>query len=351
MRRSLDINDITSIAAAAPLARPVFGLADAKSIVADASRAPSIHNTQPWSWQFSPRGLELRADRSRQLRVADPDGHSLMVSCGAAVELTDLAVRAAGWSCVTRLLPDRFDTDLLATYTQFVPVPVKGIDIERLAASARRVSDRRPFRPETVTENDIEALRGAADGHGVHVHFSQQRQERTNLAVAVSSADRVERADRDYLAEAAYWLREGTGSVDGVPLTAVPRVTAGHPRHTEIPVRDFEIGTSGREQIPLDVDEQPSIAVILGNSDSPLIQLRSGIAMMRLMIAAELLGVSSCPLSQAVDLGAFRSRLQTLMGWQAYPEMMLRLGYPPSPAEAESRSARRPVSQVLMTGT
>ena len=43
-----------------------------------AGHAPSIHNTQPWAWRLDADGLTLLADRSRQLAVADPDGHSLL---------------------------------------------------------------------------------------------------------------------------------------------------------------------------------------------------------------------------------------------------------------------------------
>ena len=78
---------------------------DVEQALAVAVRAPSIHNTQPWAWQLGPDALVLRADRTRQLAVADPDGHSLLVSCGAALHLTELALRARGWQLETTLLP------------------------------------------------------------------------------------------------------------------------------------------------------------------------------------------------------------------------------------------------------
>ena len=92
--------------AATPLRR-----ADIEPIVAVANRAPSIHNTQPWSWQLHPFRLCLRADRSRQLQIADPDGHSLLISCGAAVALTELGLRGLGRQVLTRRLPDPGDPD------------------------------------------------------------------------------------------------------------------------------------------------------------------------------------------------------------------------------------------------
>ena len=72
-----------------------------EAALAVAVRAPSIHNTQPWAWRLDPDGLVLRADRTRQLAVADPDGHSLLVSCGAALHLTEIALEAQGWQLET----------------------------------------------------------------------------------------------------------------------------------------------------------------------------------------------------------------------------------------------------------
>ncbi|MFD0821037.1 nitroreductase, partial [Micromonospora zhanjiangensis] len=37
-----------------------------------ALRAPSVFNTQPWRWRIGPDGLELHADRDRQLAATDP---------------------------------------------------------------------------------------------------------------------------------------------------------------------------------------------------------------------------------------------------------------------------------------
>jgi hypothetical protein len=69
--------------------------------------------------------------------------------------------------------------------------------------------------------------------------------------------------------------------------------------------------------------------------------------MMRLMVRAELLGLATCPLSQAVDLAAFRTRVQGLMGWVGYPQMMLRIGYPTSSTAELPATPRRGPNDVL----
>jgi nitroreductase len=323
--------------------------ATAEAVVRVASRAPSLHNTQPWAWRLDRGRLELRADRERQLHVADPDGHSLRISCGAALALAQIAFAGEGWLVHVERLPDPDDPDLLASFADPRPHPPTAADREQLTAAARRYSERRPFRPDPVPAELVEELRTAAEGRGVHVQFPIREEEKLNLAVAVSWADRVERKDPAYLAEMRRWQQDADVHSEGVPAFAIPHVPTGHPRHTDIPLRDFEIGVSGQQQIAADVDERPLIAVLLTDSDTPGEQLAAGEAMLRLMVRAEAAGLASCPLSQAVDLIAFRARVQTLMGWTACPQMMLRIGYPPSDPPSGG-SPRRPIADQLDIG-
>src|SRR5205814_5546335 len=55
--------------------------------------APSGHNTQPWFFRIAEDGVEVYADYSRRLPVADPGDRELMMSIGAAI--TNLRAAAA----------------------------------------------------------------------------------------------------------------------------------------------------------------------------------------------------------------------------------------------------------------
>ena len=319
---------------------------DVAAVVASASRAPSIHNTQPWRWSFHDGLLDLRADRRRQLHVADRDGHSLLVSCGAAAELTGLALRAEGWSITAVAIPDESDPDLLTRFTMTERGPSDRRAATMLAAAQRRRSERRVFGPDPVPTEVVDRLRKSVEAEGVFVHFPSRRDELLDLAVAVSSADHAERDDPAFAAEMASW-RHGV-SDDGIPDTVIPEVPVDSPRHTDVPLRDFEAGVSGGQLVAAGVDEQPLLAVLFTDLDRATDRLTAGRAMMRLMIQAELEDVATCPLSQSVDLLAFRTRLRTLMSWTGHPQMMLRLG--PRPAgDAAPLTRRRPVDDVLST--
>ncbi len=312
-----------------------------------AVRAPSIHNTQPWRWVFTGDTLDLYADRSRALPATDPDGRALVLSCGGALYLACLGLAAAGWATTVDRAPGD-DADLLARI-RFADRQPAGQDVHELAAAAeRRHSERRPFRTEPVPADTLDELRRAAGVGGVYAHVVVRPDERLDLAVVVSWANRLEAEDEAYRTELSRWVRaEAAEAGEGIPPSAIPHVPAGEPRHTDVPVRDFEVGTAGGAEIPAGVDEQPAYLVVFTTDDDTVARLRAGEAYVLLSIEAERRGLASSAVTQAIDLPGVRDRLRALMDWPDHPQMILRVGWPPPDAAGAPATPRRAVADVL----
>ncbi|WP_187406084.1 hypothetical protein [Microbispora triticiradicis] len=78
-----------------------------RRLVAATGQAPSVLNTQPWRLRaVRSEFAELLADPDRRLRVSDPRGRSLHVSCGAALFNLRLALRTDGHRPLVWLLPN-----------------------------------------------------------------------------------------------------------------------------------------------------------------------------------------------------------------------------------------------------
>jgi nitroreductase len=308
-------------------------------------RAPSIHNTQPWRWVYRAGSLELYADRSRQLPALDPDGRSVLLSCGAALDLARLGFAAAGWRTEVDRLPDPDQPDLLARIRPVARVAVDPSTVERARAAERRHTDRRPFRPEPVPDDATRSLLAVATDDGVYAYAVQRADEQLDLAVVFSWADGVEAADPAYRAELAHWTRDAEAP-DGIPASAVPHVSAGAPRHTDVPVRDFEAGITGGQALTEAVDERPLYLVVFTTTDDRVARLRSGEAYARISVEAERLGLASSAMTQAVDLPALRERFRMLMNWNDHPQMVLRVGRP-QPGGTAPETGRRPLTAVL----
>jgi len=60
-------------------------VATVRTALALATRAPSVHNVQPWKWRVGAASLQLYSDPTRNLIHTEPDGRDMMVSCGAAL--------------------------------------------------------------------------------------------------------------------------------------------------------------------------------------------------------------------------------------------------------------------------
>jgi nitroreductase len=318
----------------------------AADAVAVAIHAPSILNTQPWQWHLNDGDLALRADRSRQLRAIDSDGHSLLLSCGAALHLASLALGASGWVTDIARAPDKADLDLLAR------LEVRGRrerdveDRERVVAALQRRSERRPFADTAIAPQLIEHLTSVEEFDGVTVRIPRDCDEMIALAVAVDWAEQLEQNDPAFRAELAAWVRTGDGHQDGVLASAIPHVRAGHPRHTDVSVGDYALDAPARQRIATEVDERPILALIVTASDDVASRLRAGEAAMSMLITAQRHGLGSCIISQAFASVASRTRLRNELATGAYPQTMIRFGAMPSGTPAPP-APRRPVQDVL----
>jgi nitroreductase len=68
-----------------------------RALVAKAARAPTVHNVQPARWRFlADGGVVLYRAVDRALPVADPTGHDVRVSLGAAWEGMSIALSCRG---------------------------------------------------------------------------------------------------------------------------------------------------------------------------------------------------------------------------------------------------------------
>lgn len=318
-------------------------------VVALAVRAPSMHNTQPWRFVRIPDALELWADRGRQLAATDADGWAVSVSCGGALYLAALGLAGEGWRTTIERLPDPARPDLLARIRIDGRRPADESVRQEIAAAGRRHTERRPFRPDAVSAELLDTLCAAVVDPALYASVVLRPDDRLDLAVALSWADALEVSDPAYRAELAKWVRpDAVAAGEGISAVDVPHAAPGQPRHTDVPVRDFGAGSPPPASPPgsPSIDEHPAYVVLFSRDDDATARLRAGEAYTRLSVNAERLGLATSAMTQALDLPGVRNRVRTLMSWPDHPQMILRVGWPPT-GDATPRTSRRPVTAVL----
>lgn len=70
---------------------------DSRKLVDYAIRAPSGHNTQPWTFRVQENEIQIHPDFSRRLPVVDSDDHALYISLGCAAENIMIAATHYGF--------------------------------------------------------------------------------------------------------------------------------------------------------------------------------------------------------------------------------------------------------------
>jgi nitroreductase len=322
-------------------------------IVTAATRAPSIHNTQPWLFASRPDRLEVYTDPARALPVLDPTGRQRVISCGVAVEFAAAAARADGHSVVVEQLPDDGNPDHLATLRVVEPREPTEVDRELAAAIERRHTQRGAFLPQSVPPELVDRLQAEADEFGVWVKHISESDEEVATVFLISRAEEIEQGEPAYLAELESWLRTDPAAVDGVPVEAVPSADPAT-RPSNWLIRDFVVGArpespappAGDPRAPPPTVERPTVLLLGTVNDNRYAWLDAGRALGRLLLSATSAGLAASPLTQALDWAATRRELRSRLSLVGHPQMMLRLGYPATPGTV---SGRRPVDQVLRT--
>jgi nitroreductase len=309
-------------------------------LVGVASRAPSLHNTQPWRFAVSADAIELYADDSRQLQV-DPDGREMLISCGAALYGLRLAVRSIGYLPQVELLPVQGRQRLLARVQLGAAAPVTAGERKMLAAVPHRHTHRGPFEAGPLPDGLVARLRDDASAEGAMLAEIAPGPARDELMELLAASDRRQDLDPRKRAEIWLWSRgPASPERDGVPAHAFPAAPGHEPGR--LPQRDFDLGR-GVGLLPAGAPAAPVIAVLSTPEDSEADWLHAGQALHRLLLRAAgqwvFAGLNTQPLEDPATRTLIRDRL-TGPGW---PQMLLAFGV----SRTAHPTARRPPADLI----
>jgi hypothetical protein len=297
-------------------------------VVTAAVWAPSVHNTQPWRFTASGQQLSLHADAERQLRVADPDGREMMISCGAALFTARLALRSLGYLPETQVLPDPGQPLLVARVRWGQRAARTEFEQRLFGQVRRRRTHRGGFDPVPLPRGLLAALRDGATRYGAMLRIVADDGRRAALAEAVQAAERVQRRDSARVRELARWApAPGSARADGVPPACYP----AREEHTspDFPGRDFAHG-HGWGRPPLSTASlfrSAGVAALLTTADDrPPDWVAAGQALQRVLLTASSYGIAAALHTQPLEVGWLRESIRTQLSDGAYPQLVLRFG-------------------------
>jgi hypothetical protein len=304
-----------------------------------ATRAPSIHNSQPWRWRVGTQSLHLYADPDRHLPETDPDSRDLLLSCGASLHHAVVALAALGWQSKVHRLPNPAEPQHLAAIEVYRQ-PASELDVTLAAAIPRRRTDRRLYNSWCVPDADVALMGARAARAGVML---RQVALLPKLQHIVAQAVLEHATDHDYLVELSTWSGRHA-SLAGVPARNTPQSDPTAP----IPGRLFAGPALAQ---PPDVSPESDAAMVLAlgtKDDSPLARLRAGEATSLMLLTSTALGLASCPVTEPLEIAETRKVVkEDVFGDSGFPQMLLRIGWAPVNADPLPSTPRRPLSDVV----
>ncbi|WP_127509633.1 Acg family FMN-binding oxidoreductase [Actinoplanes solisilvae] len=305
-----------------------------------ALRAPSVFNSQPWTWRITGDVLELTSDPDRRLGITDAEGRLLLLSCGGALHHARVALAAAGWRAEVQRSPEERRPDLLARIRVVGRIEPDPVARELAAAISQRRTDRRAFGERPVAEQTLTRLRGLVEAQGAYLHVVPDDRV-PELAISVDLAADANYFDPGHRTELTDWTHRPAWTGDGVPPA-----TAVGPSLRRVPVRNFLPDGSPGMLAGADHDEGATYVIVFGMTDRPVDLLRGGEAMSALLLQATSEGLATAPISEAVEVAWPRILLTRLLSGIGEPYLIVRLGYVES-REPVPPSPRRTPTEVI----
>ncbi|MFJ2299949.1 Acg family FMN-binding oxidoreductase [Oerskovia paurometabola] len=305
-------------------------------ILAAASRAPSVHNTQPWSVHVHGTTLDVRADDSRRLTHADPAGREMFISCGAFLANLRVAARRESFRPVLTLLPDDADPALFARVDLVPGVLPDADELDLAVAIDRRSTSRVPFEDQPLDADVVDDLDEAATSEGARlVILAPQAPERTVLLDLVRRAEEAAGKDHTGRVEQARWVTNDPDRPDGIPVSALGPASDD----ALAPVRHFG-GDSTSDRAAF--EHRSTLAVLTTPGDTVQDWLAAGQALERVLLTATTYFVHASFATTVLENPATRAELTAVLD-AGVPQMVMRLGYSPT----SPRTPRRPADDVL----
>jgi nitroreductase len=293
-------------------------------LVDRAGRAPSVHNTQPWSFEARGAVVEMFVDPTRALPVADPEGRERLISCGAALFNLRLTMRHIGYEALTVLMPDGPAGRRVASVERGRPLATTADEARLYAEICRRRTHRRPFHNTRLSDSNRRRLEMAAMGERAWVSFVDDPARVRQLARLMATAAAADGADPAYRAELGQWIRGREPARDGVPMRSLgvgPYPIAGLPRH--------DTGADLRLVETIQEELTQTTALVLGSlRETPRDWLETGQALQALLLEATASGLVCSFANQTIEQPALRDRLSAVLETPGHPQLLMRVGHP-----------------------
>jgi hypothetical protein len=281
--------------------------------------------------------IDMFAVPDRAPSIVDPSGREVYISLGAALLNLRLAILATGRSPGIHLMPDPADRTHAATVTVGGPQRLSELERPLYEAIPGRRCSRLPFTAEALVDEQFMHLQDAAAAEGGWLDVATGL-HRSVVMDVLHEADLVQRADPRVVHEITRWTLNREDPRIGIPVDSLgPR-----PHDPSAAVRDMTLGAMINRGSAT-FEDKALLGVLLTTGDGIIDWLRGGLALERVLLTAEVLGVSAGVLSHGTEVADLRPLVRDPSSRWRHPQVVLRFGH----GDAMPPTPRLPLDEVL----
>ena len=318
-----------------------ISLADFEFLVAQAVKAPSGHNTQPWKFRQNESAVEIYPDFDRRLPVVDPDDRELFVSLGCAVENLCLAAQTKGYKSAVSVGDKGVITVSLAEEAGVKPSPL----FNQIDA---RQTNRSVYSGEEIALDALKRLQAIRSEDGVSVHYyARQTKQFNDIEQYVFQGNTNQMQNEAFKAELKSWMRfnkkHQDQTLDGLSYAVfgAPNV----PRWMAEPIMSMAINAKTQNKADREKIASASHLVLFTTRENSWREwVDLGRTLQRFLLTATELGIAHAYLNQPNEQPEIAAEMAKTLDLDGeYPTVLLRIGY----GEQQAYSKRRAVKDVI----
>jgi len=309
--------------------------------------APSTHNTQPWRFAVTEDGVRIYADYGRRLPVVDPGNRELLMSIGAAVFNLRVAASHFGFACTVHYNLSRDSERPLASVSLspgFSSSPTDPALESLFPCIVKRHTNRNPFLLSRIPASVLDAFNGLAVHQQPSLVLSIDGGLNQRVGELVAAAERTLFADPTARKDLAEWVRPNwTDRKDGMTGAALG-INGFAAAIAPWATRTIDLG---RIRAAADRNlciEAPAL-IVVQSEDATDHWLESGELLEKLLLTITREGLHCSYFNMPIQVTTFRPELRSLLGLDAWPQLLLRVGYCLADAVM---TPRRPVEEVMV---
>ena len=318
-------------------------------IIKSATRAPSGHNSQPWTIKIvSKNELAIGWDKSRSLPAVDPHNRELLLSIGAFCEALKISAKNEGLNSKIKITGNN---PFAAEFAR-----IRFSEAEKSSLYSEELQKRRTVKKGLINRNidraDIQAI-SAGIGSGIHV-INRGSAEGSFIEEVVLESNIIQTGRDEAQKELSSWIRWSDRDVEkysnglspaGMEIEGLAAWYVKTFFNAET-VMSKSFRDSTIDQIKENLSSYGSWIIITSEKDDCSSLINTGRDFLKLSLNSFNKKISLHPMTQPLEEKGFESSLRDRLGIDNKIQFILRCGYVNSFPDPVSK--RMPLRSIVL---